>query len=340
MDMHRREFLLSLGAIGVISVVPSAAHAAFACAASKDTGCRIIDASKNLAPAAKHIADAGATTTIRFYTRLANLNHGPYQNTALSKEELKALEDQGLAVATVFQYFSGGHGHTFQEPTKKIYDVRDALKYADMMKQPEGSTIYFGADFDMKVGDLQKNISAVKRYFEHAQNEVSKSRRKIGLYGCGKACEVLAEEKWDMNYWISASVSYLRTAEFFNGGNWHLFQTRTEVARRYGKIDTNILNPKFTSFGQWRSNGSPVNEPSAASQKILDAHLFPHQRIRLFSDPSRPKQTLIGSAPRGRPVRVICREGDAVGLSLNESDNLWGYCRSSDLNPTIPSFPR
>lgn len=345
--MDRRQFVSGLSTSALTFMLPSAAHAAFACTAPTDTNYRIIDASKNLTRAAKQIADAGTSTVIRFYTRLANLDHGPYQNTALSKDELKALEDQGLAIATVFQYFSGGEGKRFHERTKKIYDVRDALKYADIMKQPEGSTIYFGADFNLALGDRQKNIRVIKEYFEHAQNEVAKSKRKIGVYGCGKTCEILAEENWDMNYWISASVGYWRTAEFFNSNNWHLFQTKVELARPYGEIDTNILNPSFTTFGQWRSNGSAVTEPAGVSQKILDARRFvAPQRMRLFSDPARPKQTLIplqgtelNRTRRGRSVRVICQSGDAVGVSLNESGGLRGYCRASDLRPTIPSFP-
>jgi Domain of unknown function (DUF1906) len=351
MDMCRRQLFFGLSASAAASMLAraTAAKAQTTCTAAADTDFRIIDASTNLSRVAKQIADAGSTTVIRFYTRLANLDHGPYQNTALTKDELKALEDRGLAIASVYQYFSGGKGTTFHEPMKKIYDVRDALKYAERMDQPEGSTIYFGADYDLKFGDRQKNISAVKKYFEHAQKEVSKTKRKIGIYGCGRTCEVLAEEKWDMNYWISASVAYWRTAEFYNSGGWHLFQTRTELLRPYGVIDTNILNPKFTSFGQWRSNGSAASEPAEVSKKVFDARRFvAPQLMQLFPDPARPGQNPIplqgaelNRTRYGRSVRVICQpSADVVGVSLDESGKLRGYCRSSDLQTTIPIFPQ
>ncbi|TDM99493.1 hypothetical protein CEE86_13955 [Lactobacillus crispatus] len=55
----------------------------------------------------------------------------------------KAIEDAGLSVATVFQYFSGGSGRTFHDDKKKINDVAEALAFADRMKQPEHSTLYF-----------------------------------------------------------------------------------------------------------------------------------------------------------------------------------------------------
>jgi hypothetical protein len=345
--LDRRKFVSGLGASSLSTLLLSPGIAAASCAAPADTRIRIIDASKDLTRNAKQIAGAGVSTVIRFYTRLKDLNHGPYQNTAFTKDELKALEDQGLAIATVFQYFSGGKGRTFHEPMKKFHDVRDALTYADeMMKQPEGSTIYFGADFNLALGNKQKNIDVVKSYFEHAHKEVTKSKRKVGVYGCGRTCEILAKEGWDMHYWISASVSYWRTAEFFNDMNWHLFQTKTDMIRPYGEIDTNILNPKFTSFGQWRSDGKAVTEPTAISKSISDARRFvAPRRMQLFSDAARPGQTPIqlqgAEASRtsyGRCVRVICQEENSVGVSLDETEHSRGYCRPSDLRSTIPIF--
>ena len=46
------------------------------------------------------------------------------------------------------------------------------------------------------------------------------------------------------------SIGYWDTAEFFNGGKWHLFQTKTELHKPFGAADTNILNSQFQSFGQ------------------------------------------------------------------------------------------
>jgi hypothetical protein len=124
------------------------------------------------------------------------------------------------------------------------------------MKQPEGSAIYFGADFNLDGGSpaaREKNIKAIKEYFEYAHAEVAKDGRKMGVYGCG-----IQQEGWDMFYWISASIGYWDTGEFFNGGKWHLFQTKTELHKPFGAADTNILNSLFQSFGQWRDNDSHV----------------------------------------------------------------------------------
>ena len=209
MKMDRRQIVTGIGTSAAASLFPSVSDTRAVCTADSATKIRIIDASIDLTKTAKNIADAGISTVIRFYSRNANhLDNGKkYHNTVLSKDEWKALRDHDLTVATVFQYSSGGSERSFQNPSKKINDVLCARHSADNMKQPEGSAIYFGADFNLDGGSpaaREKNIKTVKEYFEYAHAEVAKDGRKIGVYGCGTACEILQQEGWDMFYWISA----------------------------------------------------------------------------------------------------------------------------------------
>jgi hypothetical protein len=340
MEINRRTLLAGIGSTAA-ACLPHPAYSAVSCDVEADTSCRIFDSSHDLT---KYVAKMPASTVLRFYSRLENLdtwrpNGGRYQNEVLTQDELKAIADKGMAIATVFQYFSGGSSG-FHDEKKKTYDVIEAVKFAEKMKQPERSTLYFGADFALTPAD----IAVVKEYFEHAHEEVAKHNWKIGVYGCGKTCEILAEEGWEMDYWISASVSYWHTAEFFNSGNWTLFQTKTDL-KDYGGIDTDILNPKFSSFGQWRPDGRPVSEPAAASQKIIDRRKFIQvDTLKLFSDPAHAVQPIAltgldaARAKKGRSVRVLCKRGDFLGVSLDESDQPLGYCQASDLGTTIPHF--
>src|ERR1700688_3334534 len=91
--VNRRHVIVGLSANAAPFVLSSRPQAASACIPTAGTACRIIDASTDLTRVAKRIADIGITTVGRFYTRLANFDHGAYQNTALSTDELKALED-------------------------------------------------------------------------------------------------------------------------------------------------------------------------------------------------------------------------------------------------------
>lgn len=344
MEIDRRKFLAGAGSSAAAFLSPNSALSAAGCDVDLETRCRIFDSSKDITTTAKQIAAAGAKTVIRFYSRIKNLNPhlGPYQNEVLSAKELEAIGEADLSVATVFQYFSGGSGRTFHDERKKVDDVKEALAFADRMNQPEHSTLYFGADFPLKPND----VTVVKQYFEYAMQEMSKhpTKWKIGVYGCGQTCEVLAAEGWEIDYWISASVSYWRTAEFYNSDNWTLFQTKTELGRSFGTIDTNILNPKLTSFGQWRVDGKPIADPMAISRKILDRRRFIQvPRLQLFSDPSTTTPIKLNGidasrALQGRSVRVLCTQGDFVGVSFDETDNPLGFCRASHLGTTIPHF--
>ena len=141
------------------------------------------------------------------------------------------------------------------------------------------------------------------------------------------------------------SIGYWDTAEFFNGGKWHLFQTKTELHKPFGAADTNILNSQFQSFGQWRDNDSHVIEPAETSLKILNARRFvAPKRMNLFSDPMRPNQTIISLTGKerswtsyGRPLRILCQVGDAVGISLDDGDKIRGYCKQIDLSTQMPT---
>lgn len=355
MSVNRRHFLVGAGALATAPFLPSVGLAAPTCAVDNATHFRILDASKDLTKKAKLLKDAGIDTVIRFYSRDAkHLFKGKrYQNTVLSTEELKALQDHDIAVATVFQYFSGGSGsfffdspgNAYYDKNKKINDVYCAVNSADGFKQPEGSTIYFGADFDLgkakTKATLENRVSTIKSYFEHAQREVTKSGRKVGIYGCGKTCEILQKEGWDMHYWLSASTSYWKTAEFYNVGDWHLFQTKTDVHGPLGEIDTNILNPKFSYFGQWKGDKTELAEPRETAEKIFDARRYAvHSRTDLFSDPSLSNRALLPQKGRaGLPVRIICQVGAAVGINLSEKDGVDAYCKTSDLGPRIPLNP-
>jgi hypothetical protein len=337
--MNRREVLAGAGSAIAASALPFQANAASGCAVDAGTRYCIVDASINVSKVAEKMADAGVKTVIRYYSRKTNLDFGRYQNTVLTSEELRAIEDAQMSVATVFQYFSRQHG--FHTPNKAIWDIPQAFKAAEDMKQPEGSTLYFGADFAMRPEDE----ALVLKYFDYAINEMAKRSLKwrVGIYGSGRACEMLKAKGWDVDCWIAASVSFWRTSEFYNSGGWKLFQTKTDLPI-YGGIDTDILNPKFTSFGQWRSDGADVSVPAEVSAKILAHRKFIQTNtLQVFATPAEGTPLALSPynrarAKKCRAVRVLCTQGDFSSITLDESENFVGYCRTKDLGDQIPHW--
>ena len=55
-----------------------------------------------------------------------------------------------------------------------------------------------------------------------------------------------------------SSLGHVGSPEFFNGGQWHLFQNVIEIKRSYARdtFDTDVVNPAAPYFGQWTSRGA------------------------------------------------------------------------------------
>ena len=316
-----------------------------------DIRVRIVDTAFDLTSRAAAMRRAGIRTVIRYYAH----GTGQWTGKVISKSELDALEAHGLSVAVVFQN-NNNVPDNFLDPNKKVEDVAWARRHADALRQPAGTPIYFGADFDLRHWDGKKGksdpsatsqrVAAVRSYFEYAHDELAKDGRTIGVYGCGRTLELL-EDVADY-FWLSASVDYWRSGEFYNSGKWHLYQNRVDLTRTYGDakpcpIDTNLANPAYEEFGQWRRDGRPVVETKAATQRVLDARSFVAvQQLCLTKDhPSRDGsglrvEALAPSEQRALryaiSVKVLREEGGHCAVSLDEGDTIRAWCRKADLS--------
>lgn len=313
-----------------------------------DIRLRIIDSAIDLTSRAEAIRLAGVKTVIRYYA------HGPGQwdGKVITRSELDALEAQNLSVAVVFQ--NANHNPDgFLDRDKVVRDVMWARTHADHVEQPEGTPIYFGVDFDLRHWDGKRSdpavtaqrTAAVRRYFEHLRTELAKDGRKIGVYGCGAACEAVADIA--DYFWLSASADYLRSGEYYNSGRWHLYQNRVDLTRFYGDprpcpIDANLANPNQPDFGQWRRSGAVDRDTPAQARAVHQARAFVAvQQLGLYKDHPRRDRTLmkpeaLGASERAAlryalNVKILTEDDDYYGISLDEGDTVRGYCHKSDL---------
>ena len=161
-----------------------------------------------------------------------------------------------------------------------VADIKAALDQAKLVRQPEGSAVYFGVDFNLskfaygKVAQAGKieppardNVTAVLEYFR-AINQTVGNSYAVGVYGNGMVNRLLRAEKLVTYSWISASRAHDETADFYNSGQWHLFQN--QVDRRWfgapGKctspdVDTNVQNPKVSVSAHGARERSTRAEP-------------------------------------------------------------------------------
>ena len=349
--LNRRAFIAGLGAASLAPWPRAAQAGPHALYPADDTRLRIIDSAVDLTTRAEAIRLAGIKTVIRYYAR----GPGQWDGKVLSKSELDALEAQNLSVAVVFQQ-DNHKPDNFLDENKKIDDVMWARAHADHLQQPAGTPIYFGADFDLLHWDGTKRksdpsvtaqrIASVRSYFEYARQELAKDGRKLGVYGCGHTCEILAGIA--DYFWLSASADFWHSGEFYNSGKWHLFQNRADLLRYYDHakpcpIDANLANPEHESFGQWRRDGEPAMDSREATRTVLEARSFVAvQQLGLYRDHPQRDATLLKPetlSPSERAalryafsVKILAEEGDCYGVSLDEGDWVRGYCHKSDLS--------
>ena len=85
----------------------------------------------------------------------------------------------------------------------------------------------------------------------------AQTRWQVGVYGAGITCQRLKASGKAKYFWLSSSLGHLGSPEFFNSGQWHLFQNVIEIKRSYARntFDTDVANPAAPYFGQWTSRG-------------------------------------------------------------------------------------
>ena len=183
----------------------------------------------------------------------------------------------GLSIVSLYQYrnnlpekFLKGLEDTGSAKAEVAADAKAALEQARLVGQPEGSAIYFGVDFNVN----RAAVDSVLEYFRAVGRTVG-NHYAIGVYGNGFVNRILRQEKLVAYNWISASRAHAETVDFYNSGQWHLFQN--QVDRRWfgppGKcstgldVDTNMQNPNVSSIGAWGAG----EVDRSRNQKIFDS---------------------------------------------------------------------
>jgi peptidoglycan hydrolase-like protein with peptidoglycan-binding domain len=154
-----------------------------------------MDASTNCANFASKIAAGRIKFVVRYYSRSST--------KALSREEARALTDEGLQIMTVYQdsndrpqFFNQAIGATQAEK---------ALELAAKVGQPAGSAIYFAVDFDPTPPDAR---GCVMEYFHAVHDTLAGSPYAAGVYGSGLTCRAIRDAGFAKFTWLSQSTGF------------------------------------------------------------------------------------------------------------------------------------
>jgi len=320
----------------------------------------IIDTPQNAAKVAAKLAAQNVKVVVRFFARkpqpgLREKVMASDGNMIDGVREPTILIRNGLSIVSLYQYrnnlpekFLKGLEDTGSAKAEAAADAKAALDQAKLVGQPEGSAIYFGIDFN--VTRNSSGMDAVLEYFRF-MNQTVGGRYVIGIYGNGLVNRTLRQEKLVSYNWISASRAHAETVDFYNSGDWHLFQN--QVDRRWfgppGKcatgldVDTNIQNPRVSSIGAWGAG----EVDKSRNRKIFDQRRFairPTPVVQLSADAAGGGGDRLGCkadnrVPKNANVRILVQSGAWSGVDVDEDGYADGQVRTADLTSDLATMP-
>ena len=219
-------------------------------------------------------------------------------------------------------------------------DAQAAVRLAEELGQPAETPIYFAIDFDPTPGrdnplPAARIWASIDAYFDQVGHVFARTRWQVGVYGAGITCQRLKASGKAKYFWLSSSLGHLGSPDFFNGGQWHLFQNVIEIKRSYARntFDTDVVNPAAPYFGQWTSRGPAMPHDAAAAEEILASRSFVKKACVMAAAPDNGKPR---PAPKTARYNSTCRiltdeDRGYVGVSMTEDDAVDGYVHTSDL---------
>lgn len=184
----------------------------------------IIDVPANIGDFARDLADAGVKTAIRYYN---HHNSSRLPSKCLTASELQALHEAGMSVAVVFEQRAGAPGSRTDRSHIEDFgaengrsDARRALELADQVRQPNGSAIYFGVDFDFA---SPSDLDQITAYFEAAKSEIT-GQYRLGCYGSGLVGRHLQSRRLVDHMWLAGATGWSGFEDALRSNTWSLFQ--------------------------------------------------------------------------------------------------------------------
>ena len=293
--------------------------------------------------------------------------------------ETRQLLANGFGIVLVYQYYNSNPrkflfgldatgqanigdpstDHAAMAKGEADADARAAAAQIKAMGRPD-APIYFGLDFDLKAGtDVAKDengteiqysdgtpvsndtvLMASDVYFGRLKQIFGSGR--LGIYGNGFANERLLDARLVKYSWVSASVSYNKTAYFLRTGRWHLFQ-QSDYYWFMGPncpsgldVDSDIQNPGMRDIGAWNASGRFVID-APRTRAVFSTRFVAVRNLPIYSqkDESSPviqKFRCLNNAwkpvtqiNRNMSVRIVSDDGTWLEVDVDDDGVADGY---------------
>ena len=174
---------------------------------------------------AKQLYDSGMRFVLRYYSK-----DGSWK--LLTKTEADNILAAGLQLGAVFERYPE---RVKEGESAGKEDGLQALKCAQEVGQPQGSTIYFAVDFDAQQGDME----AIERYLR----AIDIPGYEKGVYGSFYVIEEMAKRGVVSHYWQTIGWSNGRWSKL---ANIHQYQ----IDKEYCEVNVDF-NESFGNEGFW-----------------------------------------------------------------------------------------
>jgi hypothetical protein len=195
------------------------------------------DAACDVSAIAEKIKSAGLDFACRYYS------HNPGKN--LSPAEAAKLQASGIRLVSVWEAAGNLPGSFSADQGTR--DAAEALRQAEAVGQPPGTTIYFAVDFDALASQISNLIVP---YFASV-NTVLAGKYQVGVYGSGLVCTTLRTANLARNFWLACAPGWQGTRNFTG---WHIRQSLPADPWGFG-FDVDPDEAVAGDFGAW-----PVTE--------------------------------------------------------------------------------
>lgn len=295
----------------------------------------IIDTATDTRPYLAKLKALGVRAIFRYYALQAQPEVPQKQLTLAEKD---AILDAGFAIGSVYQYYSNVPENI--HAARGGIDGETALARATTFGQPKGSAIYFGVDFDWAPNDTVKRDNIIA-YFAAVSALVKPAGYRIGVYGSGATCRLALDSGRAELAWLVNSPGHAGAANFYNSGRWRIFQNGLDTKVAGGiQVDTSLILPPQTDFGQWGRPGIDYNLPVSLSNAVMSGRRFVAKKsAKLYADRAMLTEMPNTRFGKGRTVRLVVIDGDMAQVDVNESGAATGWCRLSDLTADMSVRP-
>jgi len=284
----------------------------------------VIDTASTTTSSLAWLKAAGVRTIFRYYATAAQPEVPQKQ---LTEAEATAILDAGLSLAVAFQYYNNRKENIHAERGKA--DGATVLQRIETFRQPAGSAVYFGID-----GDWPDKSADILAYFREVQAALKPAGYRVGVYGSGATCQrVLNEGLADLS-WLAYAPAWSGAANFYNSRRWTLFQAGLDTTAASGlRVDTNLINPDVTDFGQWSRSGVGQGHSTQRSREIAEHRRFVASKTAtLHAAPDVSSETIESVRFRkSNVVRLVSTQGDWAQIDVNETGQPTGWCLQSAL---------